>query len=112
MRVLKWVFGWGGQRVIDLPAQFGERLRIGAVRDAFRDEAHRETLRAVAQVLWMQRVAAAEEAMDAALDGKTDAKFHLGQMAAIDNALAEFAGLMEAADADAVAARLKRWFLE
>lgn len=110
--MLKGLFGARKARVIDLPAQFGERLRIGAVRDAFRDKAHAETLRAVAQILWMQRVAAAEEAMDAALAGKTDAKFHLGQMAAIDNALAEFAGLMDARDGAEVPGRLRDWFLE
>lgn len=112
-RIWKWLCRIGGRRpVLDLPSQFGERMRIGAVRDAFRDEAHRETLRAVAQVLWMQRVDAAEEAMNAALDGKTDTKFHLGQMAAIDNALAEFAALMDKREGAEVTGQLKKWFLE
>ncbi len=96
--------------VIDLPEQFGPRLRMEDVQGLFRHPSQRDALNAVAQVLWMHRVAAAESAMDAALDKKTNQDFHLGQMASVDNALADFKKLMDAKDGDAPPASMVRWF--
>jgi hypothetical protein len=97
-------------RVIDLPEQFGPRLKMENVQGTFRHDSNRETLNTVAQLLWMHRTEAAERAMDAAMDGKTNKDFHLGQMGAIDNALADFQKLMDAKDGDAAPASMAKWF--
>ncbi len=96
--------------VIDLPEQFGPRLRMENVQGTFKHDSNRDTLNAVAQLLWMHRADAAESAMDSAIDGKTNTDFHLGQMAAIDNALADFKRLMDAKDDDDAPADMAKWF--
>lgn len=80
-------------RVVDMPEQFGKRMKLEDVRGMFLDPSYRAPLNAVAQLLWMHRRAADAAARDAAADGKS-ASFPLGQMDAVDNVLADFQTLM------------------
>jgi hypothetical protein len=97
-RFLEWLLGRNTEHgtrahvsVIDLPAEFGARMKLEEVRGVLRDPKHRACVHALAQVLWMNRSGAQQEAMDAAEDAasRTPPVFHLGQMAMVDGILAD-----------------------
>lgn len=104
MKLLQWLKR--RPRVVDLPEQFGERLRLEALRALFADRKEAPMLRAFAQLLWMHRRRADEDARAAALKGK-DAAFHLGEMETVDAVLADLQALTAGAEPDA---QVKAWF--
>jgi hypothetical protein len=84
------------RKIIDVPAEFGERMRLMEVRALCLDPRMRPMINAMAQVLLMNRRAAEERARDAAVRGlQKEAAFHLGEMEAVNNVLADVQRLTE-----------------
>lgn len=97
-------------RIVDLPEQFGERMRLDNVRALFADHKNRELCNAFAQLLWMHRRRADEDARNAAVKGTGSPAFHLGEMDVMDAALADLQNLTT--PGSGVDEQIKAWFRE
>lgn len=94
-RLLALLFGFRAETtVIDLPGEWGQRLRLAEVRGLLMESRSRAVVQALAQVLWMNRSAAERRALDAAATAKGNSAFHLGEIEGIKNVLADIQRFM------------------
>lgn len=96
-------------RIIDLPEEWGPRMRVGEVRGLLTDPKHAAVIKAVAQLLWMNRNRAQDAAADAAATGKTTAPFWQGKVEAATDTLADLDRFMAPHLVDQDTGRKTEW---
>src|SRR4051812_18939755 len=120
-RFLRWLFRRTRQAVpvpvvrttfSDLPEEYGPRMRVQEVHALFLDPRNKEMLRAMAQILWMNRVTALQKACDAAAVGaqgsgaQGNPSFHLGEIDNVSNVLADMQHFAAASLSDGTGERM------
>lgn len=104
--------------LIDLPEEYGPRMRVNEVHALFLDPRNAAMIKAMVQVLWMNRYAAQKSALDAAAMGLPTANFYLGEIDSVNNAMANIQHLMAEQLDDGTGGqmkweptdRMKQWF--